>query len=249
MCHIRLLINFITKKEKEFFPSLFYALLLFFLLISTKLSLLNRSINSKKKAKEKTNMGWLEVDYNEGIKRKDFCDALFTDGLNTGWYKVKKSAMVGSTYYAAITKLKRYKTNDCEAVEEIPSDERRTYGVVVLTSKSNSRIAYKIIDETMGPSYYACPKSILKILDDIDSVYANNWRNKCLEYHKRNNDLNKLPVGTRITFPALDGKVLVKSEPLGQFKRPFWRVEGEYKYWKKKNIDKNFKVLEEVSAI
>lgn len=58
-------------------------------------------------------MGWTSYHAthykkNGTIDRKAECDAYFMDGLNAGHYRVVKSALVGSVYYAAIETLKRY---------------------------------------------------------------------------------------------------------------------------------------------
>ena len=52
-------------------------------------------------------MGWTEYQasyfYKNGqINRKAECDAYFEEGLNRGHYKVLKSTLKGSVYYAAV---------------------------------------------------------------------------------------------------------------------------------------------------
>ena len=56
-------------------------------------------------------MGWTSyhaTHYKNGkVNRKAECDAYFTEGLNEGFYRLEKSTMIGSVYYAAVTGLKR----------------------------------------------------------------------------------------------------------------------------------------------
>lgn len=97
----------------------------------------------------------------------------------------------------------------------------------------------------MGPCYYDCPVSILNLLSETDSEYANSWRNKCKENNKRKNSsdcLNRLPIGTSIKF-LINGKefIATKSAPCYQFKTNFWRTENGY--ISKKYIPENYEIL------
>lgn len=161
-------------------------------------------------------MGWTSyhaTHYKKGnVDRKAECDAYFMDGLNQGYYEVVKSAVVGRVYYAAVKPLKKYGdeyVNGERVVVDIPVNEQKIVGVVILTStdsKDYFNFSYKEMDESCGPCYYDCPKGILRLLTPTDNEYANNWRNKCyeqLEKKKNPNALNKLPVGTviQVTMP------------------------------------------------
>lgn len=57
-------------------------------------------------------MGWTSyhaTHYKKGtVDRKAECDAYFMEGLNAGYYRIIKSVLVGSVYYAAVENLKRY---------------------------------------------------------------------------------------------------------------------------------------------
>ena len=116
-------------------------------------------------------MGWTSyhaTHYRRGqVDRKAECDAYFMEGLNTGYYSVLKSAMVGSVYYAAVMNLKRYgkeQPDGTRAIEDIPEAERRVWGIVFLTAVDRKRyhnFSYKDISEDMGPSESKCPESIL----------------------------------------------------------------------------------------
>lgn len=130
------------------------------------------------------------------VDRKAEMDELFKDEDSyNGKYRLTnlKSAMVGSTYYAAIERI------------EIENPENRIVGAVIcLTStdmKDHFNFAYKDMDETMGPYKYDCPNGILDLLTPTNNEYANNWRRKCYEYHAKKKDpntLKNLPVGTQI---------------------------------------------------
>ena len=169
-------------------------------------------------------MGWTSyhaTHYRRGqIDRKAECDSYFLEGLNTGYYAVLKSAMVGSVYYAAVMNLKRYgkeKPDGTRSVEDIPEAERRIWGVVFLTAVDRNEyfnFSYKDISEDMGPCESKCPVSILKLLSPTDSEWANEWRARCQEYaekQKSPNALRNLPIGAVIRYKT-GGGVTVELE-------------------------------------
>ena len=193
-------------------------------------------------------MGWTSQHadyYKKGIvDRKRECDAYWEEGLNRGHFKVLKSAMVGSTYYAAVQVLKEYvgKENEVDIYKDIKNGP--IFCVIFLTSvdmKDYYNFSYKPMDETMGPYQYKCPISILKLLPETDNEYAKEWRRKCYEQHDRNknpNSLNKLPVGTVIkvimpfdTRRCKEGQevYLVKEDKIG--KRIKWFMKDSYIYF------------------
>ena len=156
-------------------------------------------------------MGWTSyhaTHYKNGkIDRKVECDAYFLEGLNRGHFDVLKSAMVGSTYYAAVQHLKRCigkDENDKYQYEDVPENERTTFAIVFLTSTDSRdyfNFAYKDMSEDMGPYKRDCPKGILDLLSPTDNEYALEWRKACYENIARKKSptsLNKLPVGTRL---------------------------------------------------
>ena len=157
-------------------------------------------------------MGWTSyraTHYKNGkVDRKAECDNLFCCDMVSrenreviGKYEVVKSAMVGSTYYAAV-KVTKFAT-------EFKPEQSDVWAAVVLTSvdsKDHFNFSYKDMDETCGPYKYDCPKGILDLLTPTDNEYANNWRAKCreqLEKKKNPNSLGKLPIGTviQVTMP------------------------------------------------
>lgn len=206
-------------------------------------------------------MGWTSYHatptYKKGkvfIDRKAECDAYFMEGLNRGFYKVLKSSMVGSTYYAAVMPLKKCNIKDengeCVYVD-IPLDDRIVFAAIFLTSVDNkdyNNFAYKNMDETCGPCEDNCPKGILDLLTPIDSEYANDWRKRCYENLKKKHDpntLSNLPIGSMIKYKRYDGKemTLIKCDAAYQFKRPWWKIMGENKYVSIKYIPSDYEVI------
>ena len=202
-------------------------------------------------------MGWTEyhaTHYKNGkVDRKAECDAYFMEGLNRGHFNVLKSAIVGSTYYAAVSPLKRGGSKD-EAGNyiyiDIPENERTVFGVVFLTStnmKDYYNFAYKDMDESCGPYKYDCPKSILDLLTPTENEYANEWRKTCyaqLAKKQDKNSLSKLPIGSEIEF-VLNGKThkAFKHSPAYQFKRPFWMLMTADGYISAKRIPDDYKII------
>ena len=178
-------------------------------------------------------MGWTEyhaTHYKKGkVDRKAECDAYFMEGLNRGFYDVLKSSMVGSTYYAAVKPLKKYKDINTEEIVDIPENEQQVFAAVFLTStniKDYYNFAYKLMDETVGPYQYDCPKGILDLLTPTESKYANEWRQKCyanIAQKKDKNSFGKLPVGTviKVVMPY-DTKYFRTGQEVYLQKRTKW---------------------------
>ena len=195
-------------------------------------------------------MGWTSyhaTHYKNGkVNRKAECDAYFTEGLNEGFYRLEKSTMIGSVYYAAVTGLKRYNEGK---KEDVPKDEQHTFGVVFLTSvdsKDYYNFSYKDMDETCGPFCYDCPESILKLLSPTTCEFAQKWRDGCRKHRKLRKALNDLPVGSVIEIERVDGtKRYVKHAPAFQFKKPFWYNPEGHSYIPNKNIPDGYCVIKE----
>ena len=135
--------------------------------------------------------------------------------------EVLKSVMAGSVYYAAV------KITDKRDLSTMVT------AAVVKTKRRNGELAFKAMDETMGPCEANCPVSILRLLTPTDSKYANDWRQRCKK-NAMQPKLSTLPVGTRIRLR--NGDVLVCQEPGFQFKKNWWCLEGTWKYVSKKYI-------------
>lgn len=111
-------------------------------------------------------MGWTyqkATHYkNDKIDKRAECDSLFAKP-----YKVLHSSLLGNVYYAAI--------------EDATS--KNVFAVVVLIKINNKdfyyNFGYKIINESMEPYYYDCPKKILNLLSPTTDEFALIWRRKC----------------------------------------------------------------------
>lgn len=203
-------------------------------------------------------MGWTSYHAthyknNGTIDRKAECDAYFIDGLNAGHFRVVKSALVGSVYYAAIETLKRGKRQQDNSYiyEDIPMAERKTWAAVFLTSVDSRdyfNFSYKDMSEDMGPCEDRCPASILSLLSPTDDEYALAWRERCranIEKKKDPHALKNLPIGAVIRFTRHSGKVveLMKHPAAYQFKRPFWYCEKDNSYIPATRIPANYEVV------
>jgi len=140
-------------------------------------------------------MGWTsyhatKYKKNGTVDRKAECDKY-------GWgdeVEVLKSAMVGTTYYAAVLDKKT----------------EQVFAAVFLTKTCRDfyNFGYKDMDETAGPGEAKCPVSILALLTETDSEYARNWRERCRQYHadkKSPMSFANLPPGTRVIWTACEG--------------------------------------------
>ena len=150
---------------------------------------------------------------------------------------VRKSTMVGSTYYGAIDIWTKDKGHEF-------------VGVVVLTKVINrSRIAIKVMGETVGPHYYDCPASILKLLSPTDNEWALEWRRKCEEQIVKKKELNKikkLGIGSIISFPSPFDTTFGHKKgdiiTLRKYDKSKWQVKGCYCRWREKNIPLNYTI-------
>lgn len=151
------------------------------------------------------------------------------EGLNAGHYKVLKSTIRGSVYYAAVKDMVRYVGRDGngKSVYE-PIEDGSIWAAVFLTSVKGREFYYKDMDETCGPCYYDCPKSILSLLSETDSEWANEWGKKCIEESEKPS-LASLPIGTTIRVKFGEQEVLaINHAPAYQFRRPFWMTGTGY---------------------
>lgn len=200
-------------------------------------------------------MGWTSYFptkfKNRTVDRKAECDSYFEEGLNRGQFKVLKSAMVGSTYYAAVQNfVKAVKRSDGNYDYE-PIENGKVWCAVFLTSvrfiRRSTQFFYKAMSEDEGPYECKCPVSILKLLSPTDSEYAIKWREDCYKYHASKKDrksLSNLPVGSVIQFTNCDKVILLKKmSPAYQFKRDWWCYVDKLAYCPKKYIPQDYKVV------
>lgn len=201
-------------------------------------------------------MGWtsyhVEPMYKNGkrvIDRKVECDNTCNwtyrdeNGKLLSKGEVLKSAMVGSTHYAAV-RVTKY------AADEVP-EFTRVYAAVTLTYVDNEHwhnFGYKPMSESMGPYQCKCPKSILDLLSPTDNEYALAWRENCrrnIEEKKNPDTPTNLPIGSIIRFKRSDGTEveIFKSKPMYQFKRPFWKVCRKAEYVPASRIPKEYEII------
>lgn len=131
-------------------------------------------------------MGWdgvfeNDLPYKNGkVDRKAYLDKTFTwDDGNGHSCEVLKSAMVGTTYYAAVKNQKG-----------------EIFALIALTAGKRGRndscgLYYKAMDETEGPYNYDCPLPILDMLSPTEHEWAVKWRNGCRERAKQKADERK----------------------------------------------------------
>lgn len=141
-------------------------------------------------------MGWTFTARSIEPDKKAFLDREFTFSSATKRHTIIKSAMVGSTYYAA-------------AKVETDGAETSVYALIVLT-KSNARASdgytfgWKDMDEGMGPREARAPASILDLLTQARNDHARRWRRECRQHiagkTKTRSAAKKLTAGTRIKF-------------------------------------------------
>jgi hypothetical protein len=186
-------------------------------------------------------MGWtfyhaIKYKPNGEVDRKAELD-------NHDWgekYKVLKSSMVGSVYYAAVLTRR---------TEEV-------WCAVFLTQtcgKAYYNFGYKDMNESMGPIEARCPVSILNLLTPTDNEDSLQFRERCRKYHadkKSPTSLKNLPVGTKIIWTAPHDFVGV---PKGQQvelvkcqfgKRTLWVNLARNFRIDAKNIENNFTVAD-----
>lgn len=209
-------------------------------------------------------MGWTSyhaTHYKKSgaIDRKAECDAYFMEGLNAGFFRVVKSSLVGTVYYAAVEPLKRYGKKDASGnyqIEDIPENERCIHAEVFLTSvniRDYFNFAYKDMSESMGPCEDNCPSSILDLLSPTDDEWALEWRKRCranIEARKDPNALKNLPVGTVIRFTMRDEARRIeamKHRPAFQFKRPFWYIPESGNYIPYTRIPKDYEIVSSIN--
>jgi hypothetical protein len=178
-------------------------------------------------------MGWkyVEPDPATGkVNVKKQCDDLFLAGASEGVYKVKKSTMIGKTYYAAVEPIQQFNKNTGHW-EDIPKEERKTFPAIIFTKTANKpdyNFFYEIMDENLCPIAYDCPESILNLLSPTDNKLALKWRSGCREEVKKRKirrKLRALPFGTTIRFNrGMETLVATKCPPDSSSTWSYWRT-------------------------
>lgn len=83
-----------------------------------------------------------------------------------------KSAMKGSTYYAAVKSMVRYGCKDKNGKDIYePINDGKVCGYVFLTAVEKGEFFYKDMSEFSGPAQCDCPKSIINLLSESDDEW------------------------------------------------------------------------------
>ena len=127
-------------------------------------------------------MGWTSyhaTHYKNGkVDRKAECDAYFTEGLNEGFYRLEKSTMIGSVYYAAVAGLKRYNGEKQEDVDLLKKDivlkNQIKKALVDIESVDNIIIAYEPV-WSVGTNKVPSNKEISDTVNYIKQIVFNKY--------------------------------------------------------------------------
>ena len=115
-------------------------------------------------------MGWDVSNISRGIKTKDYVYFDLKRGLNEKYeilaYGQGKTKYGNLPIYFAI---KNKETGD-------------VFAQVTLTKRKNGFISQKDIGEDAGPYAYDCPKAVFNLLTPTTNEFAQEWRNKVVEY-------------------------------------------------------------------
>ena len=168
-------------------------------------------------------MGWTGMKakyyYKNGmINRKKECDELIEACPDD--YKLIKSALIGTCYYAAVRMLKK--------------TEQSVVGIVIKTTvrmKEELNFLYKWVSEDMGPADTYCPDNILDELSETDSDWAKNWRAECRKCNERKQKLSAMPVGAEIKVTCEGFEYVMTKTVLPSHSTPQWiNFEENFKF-------------------
>ena len=217
-------------------------------------------------------MGWTETSAihrkaNGQADVKAELDAIYTWADNIHKSKVLKSQIVRgefhkSVYYAAV---ERKEQPYHAAMRNDGTDGREVFCAVVLIEDATELgfdFMYKDMDEFAGPIEQHCPSSILDLLTETNSEWANEWRGKC---HENAEDkafrakLSKLPLGSRIELTLDEELQFIFGDPgdtftlvreqIGRTKRWMLYYPGGCGYVQPKWLTRrNTRILSEPSA-
>lgn len=140
-------------------------------------------------------MGWLFTKYQTKEELIDRC--LRGDSHPTGFKALAHTISGGNRLWVVF---------ENEANEHLPKGER-FIALYLLASQRGFGWGYKDMDESVGPAYYDCPLSYLKMAPDPKSEYSAGWREKVREYH-----VSK--VACRAKFKALRVGDMIRSESI-----------------------------------
>jgi len=132
-------------------------------------------------------MGWTETVNGYSGDVKSFLIGEMEGDTGINHFKVLGYRRVGNEVYIAMERISN------ETGEQI------VFAIVCLIRFKDGNIAYKDMDETVEPSYYNCPESILKLLTEPINEHAETWRKKCRVGREKRKELNNdLKIGNRL---------------------------------------------------
>ena len=176
---------------------------------------------------------WVNFSSRDSTRIKDFLADEWNSG---GIFSVVDYSKKGNTVYMAVKKL----------------DTEEIFAVVTLISFSGGEFYWKTMDESMGPVEAECPQRILKRLTPTDYEFAQDWRDRCWQYHKTNKIRSqKYKHGDILEFPreisfmnGFNGKVFIlvkegRSTYFAPFKgqNDMSQVYAQYRITRWKNSD------------
>jgi hypothetical protein len=144
-------------------------------------------------------MGWLFMSKPvEGPKAYLDRQLAYTGGAYA--HRVLRSAFVGSTYYAAVERA------------SLADGSKIVWAAVILTKTCGPKDApewgYKDMDETCGPCESHCPATILALLTETDSQWANEWRARCRAAIKAKHAARRLTAGSVVKYGGREYRLL-----------------------------------------
>lgn len=131
-------------------------------------------------------MGWISNQY---WKTKE--EALF-DSVEEGGYQIVEKSIKGNVGYCAVRHPKGY-----------------VFGLVALFAKDDIGYAIKLMDESVQPCHYDCPKKVINALTPLDELYgegegkyARIWREQVATFQQcpRLHDEDVVHFSERISF-------------------------------------------------
>jgi len=126
-------------------------------------------------------MGW---SFAQGQTRAALVEEL-DRGMLTEKYTVQRGAWGGGCYWQAV------KVNDTGAV----------FIVCNLVKREDGALGVKSMSEAAGPSYYACPLSLLALATEpAPGMYAAEWRERVREHHAKRQATATLAAGAVVNY-------------------------------------------------
>ena len=127
-------------------------------------------------------MGWTFIRNDRPFRREpiDILKAEIEGENESGSWKWLDHAQRGNAWYVLV-EMKGATTPIRSHVQD--ADGTFRYIVVILTSNKNNEFGTKVMDETVMPYYFDCPRRLIKKASPLQpqSEYAIRWRENCLK--------------------------------------------------------------------